>query len=162
MNYKTAIAAAVLALGSVAANAVVTTPTPVQGSFVDVLLADITLTGSYNVTGLAAFVDSYNLLGSTYLLPKVTFNSVSLYFNNVLSSTQLGNTFNFANLGAGSYSLHASGTVFPGVGTGNIGYVAAQLEITPVPEPETFAMLLAGLGVMGAIARRRKAAAAAV
>ncbi len=29
--------------------------------------------------------------------------------------------------------------------------------VTPVPEPETYAMLLAGLGLMGAIARRRKA-----
>ncbi len=29
--------------------------------------------------------------------------------------------------------------------------------LTPVPEPETYAMLLAGLGVMGAVARRRKA-----
>jgi hypothetical protein len=26
----------------------------------------------------------------------------------------------------------------------------------PVPEPETYAMLLAGLGLMGAIAKRRK------
>jgi hypothetical protein len=30
---------------------------------------------------------------------------------------------------------------------------------TPVPEPETYAMLLAGLGLMGAVARRRKAQA---
>lgn len=28
--------------------------------------------------------------------------------------------------------------------------------VTPVPEPETYAMLLAGLGIMGAVARRRK------
>jgi hypothetical protein len=28
-------------------------------------------------------------------------------------------------------------------------------NITPVPEPETYAMLLAGLGLMGTIARRR-------
>ena len=33
--------------------------------------------------------------------------------------------------------------------------------IPGVPEPETYAMLLAGLGVMGAVARRRKARAAA-
>lgn len=32
-----------------------------------------------------------------------------------------------------------------------------QLYITPVPEPETYAMLLAGLGLMGFVARRRKA-----
>jgi len=28
--------------------------------------------------------------------------------------------------------------------------------MTPVPEPETYAMLLAGLGLMGFVARRRK------
>lgn len=31
------------------------------------------------------------------------------------------------------------------------------VTVSPVPEPETYAMLLAGLGVMGAVARRRKA-----
>jgi probable HAF family extracellular repeat protein len=30
--------------------------------------------------------------------------------------------------------------------------------LTPVPEPETYAMLLAGLGLIGSVARRRKAA----
>ena len=31
-----------------------------------------------------------------------------------------------------------------------------SLNLAPVPEPETYAMLLAGLGLMGVIARRRK------
>ena len=31
-----------------------------------------------------------------------------------------------------------------------------RVLVTPVPEPETYAMLLAGLGLMGAVARRRK------
>jgi len=31
-------------------------------------------------------------------------------------------------------------------------------EVTPVPEPETYALMLAGLGLMGFMARRRKAA----
>lgn len=31
-----------------------------------------------------------------------------------------------------------------------------QSSVTPVPEPETYALLLAGLGLMGTIARRRK------
>lgn len=34
---------------------------------------------------------------------------------------------------------------------------AGRLVVTAVPEPETYAMMLLGLGVMGAIARRRKA-----
>ena len=37
-------------------------------------------------------------------------------------------------------------------GTGHAWYVPA----TPIPEPETYAMLLAGLGVLGFAARRRK------
>lgn len=33
-----------------------------------------------------------------------------------------------------------------------------RLVVTAVPEPETYAMFLAGLGIMGALARRRKQA----
>lgn len=32
-----------------------------------------------------------------------------------------------------------------------------SLTVTPVPEPETYAMLLAGLAVLGGVARRRRA-----
>lgn len=34
----------------------------------------------------------------------------------------------------------------------------AKLEITPVPEPGTYALMLAGLGIVGLIGRRRRAA----
>ena len=36
-----------------------------------------------------------------------------------------------------------------------------NISVTAVPEPETYAMLLAGLGLMGSIARRRKPSKAA-
>jgi hypothetical protein len=40
--------------------------------------------------------------------------------------------------------------------TGDLRYAAdGNLILTPVPEPEGYAMLLAGLGIIGAIARRR-------
>ena len=62
---------------------------------------------------------------------------------------------NPVNLLAGAYTLQIRGTV---AGTAGGAY-AGVLNITnplPVPEPETYAMFLAGLGLMGSIARRRK------
>lgn len=43
------------------------------------------------------------------------------------------------------------------LGLGNAA-LAPRLEInyTPIPEPETYAMLLAGLGLIGAMARRKQ------
>jgi len=49
---------------------------------------------------------------------------------------------------------------FSGTGTNNARYVGIDnlsLTIAPVPEPETYAMLLAGLGLIAAVARKRKA-----
>jgi hypothetical protein len=156
MNIKTAIAATVLALGSMAASAAQTSPVAVSGSFSDVLLGQITLGGTSTVGGTTSYVTSYNLFGMDFTLPVVTFSSVSLYLNGLSVGTSNSNAFTFANLGAGTYSLKATGSV----AGGGSNFIAAQYQVTAVPEPETFAMLLAGLGVMGAIARRRKAAAA--
>lgn len=44
----------------------------------------------------------------------------------------------------------------PGTGTWSIDDVSVDQIAAPVPEPETYAMLLAGLGLMAGIARRRK------
>ena len=41
--------------------------------------------------------------------------------------------------------------------SGAFGPAIDNVSVTAVPEPETFAMLLAGLGLMGVIARRRNA-----
>lgn len=57
-------------------------------------------------------------------------------------------------LPAGVYQLVVSGTGITGATASYGGNIVAA----PVPEPESYAMLLAGLGVMGAIAMRRNKA----
>ncbi len=43
-----------------------------------------------------------------------------------------------------------------GVTSGTLGGLySGSISVSPVPEPETYAMLLAGLGLMGAVVRRR-------
>ena len=51
---------------------------------------------------------------------------------------------------------HITGTVVANAWNG-----AFQLNVTPVPEPEAYALMLAGLGVMGYAAQRRKRRASA-
>lgn len=55
-------------------------------------------------------------------------------------------------LGPGSHTLEIMGSV----GDGGGSYLATlALAPAPVPEPETYALMLAGLGVIGFLARRR-------
>jgi hypothetical protein len=67
----------------------------------------------------------------------------------------IGSSMGLTNLAAGSYTLMVNGT-----SSGAGGY-QTSINVTPVPEPGTYAMMLAGLGLMGFIARRRKQSKAA-
>jgi hypothetical protein len=64
-------------------------------------------------------------------------------------------TIHGANLTAGNYYLQVSGNL---VGNTAAAFGGAISMAAPVPEPETYGMMLAGLGVLGFLARRRKAA----
>ena len=59
------------------------------------------------------------------------------------------------NLTPGSYFLQVGGFVVSNVGAS----YGANVNLTPVPEPETYAMMLAGLAGLGLMAKRRKAIA---
>ena len=48
------------------------------------------------------------------------------------------------------------------IGTGQTVSLGYSYTFAPIPEPETYAMLLAGLGLMGVVARRRKQQSGAV
>lgn len=72
-----------------------------------------------------------------------------------LYSTFSGDNFtNFVgNLDAGQYHLDINGFLGD---TASVGQYSVALQAVPVPEPETYAMLLAGLGLVGLSTRRRK------
>lgn len=58
------------------------------------------------------------------------------------------------NLTVGQYYLQVSGSLV----SDTSGSFGGAMMLNPVPEPETYGMMLAGLGLVGLLARRRKAA----
>lgn len=69
----------------------------------------------------------------------------------IASFTDDGLTHSLGDLLPGQYHLDISGTF-----GANLGQYSVSLQALPVPEPETYAMLLAGLGLVGFSARKRK------
>jgi hypothetical protein len=59
-------------------------------------------------------------------------------------------TLSFTPAVAGNYTVS-----FAGAGNDNLGPILDNVVVAVVPEPESFALLLAGLGVVGFMARRR-------
>ena len=66
-----------------------------------------------------------------------------------------GETATFAISGAVAGSIDG-GTLAAGIHVRSLPQDSASLVTAPVPEPETYALLAAGLGAVGFVARRRK------
>jgi hypothetical protein len=64
-----------------------------------------------------------------------------------------GNSWHTFNaMSSGNYYYEVKGNATGSQG----GFYSITSTVAPVPEPETYAMLLAGLGVVGSLYRRRK------
>jgi hypothetical protein len=73
--------------------------------------------------------------------------------SNTQIAVSFGDPASFSTiLEGGNYHARIAG-VADGVGGGNYTF---SIAAAPVPEPETYGMLLAGLGVLGLIGRRRR------
>ncbi|WP_294765792.1 FxDxF family PEP-CTERM protein [uncultured Rhodoferax sp.] len=162
---RTAAGAAVLAGASLGAQAATgTIYAPASGaSFTDLEVGSIyistlsDLTGNFFGASSVVFAFPFPV---TLTLGSVTFTSGTVgALSNDLDSSAAG--FSFKNVAVGNYIVKASGYV-TGSQYPNLSLVAANYTITPVPEPESYALLLAGLGLVGTIARRRMKAKAEV
>lgn len=147
----------------------------VAGSFNGTLSGDL-VTGLSNISAAldgVAFDGSGNLYAAHFVGGPVGWESGGA----VASMSGTKNNFIFINSDAPtdwSYSAYFRSVPLSGATTDNSfavrinvnaddtgGYNASRWTLTnstvaAVPEPETYAMMLAGLGLMGAIARRKK------
>jgi hypothetical protein len=112
-------------------------PNPALSSSANPLYLDLGGTLVTNISNLA-----YTVFGGTSALPGSPYGT---FFGD-------NTTHSIAGLVAGSYHIIVSGFVS---GTDTQGSYGVAL-VSAVPEPETYAMMLLGVGVLGFVARRRK------
>jgi hypothetical protein len=159
---KSVAVAAVLAATSLNASALTILGGPITGSsFSAVTIGTISVASLSEVTGslfAATNVTFPPPFGFTLTLDQVTFTSGTVgALVGDLDASAAG--FHFTNVAAGNYIVKASGTLdglgqYPGLALVGANY---SVTATPVPEPETYALMLAGLGIVGFVASRRKA-----
>lgn len=116
--------------------------------------------GTFRVVDSFLVGDTWRLYKGTTLLAtsttgtRTTTGFTGDYEDSWLDASYSALAYTFS--GAGNYSFD----VFGDGGGGLPAAVGVSLSVAAVPEPETYALMLAGLGVLGFVARRRKAAQA--
>lgn len=157
MKLKQLVAASLLAIGAVAAQAAVLAPGGDFGTLgpESELFGGLLVGGAFSDGFYFTLTDTSTVSGSVAeFFGDLSFSAVSLDgAGALLSPTTTGYSFSFANLAAGEYQLTVTGSA-----VGFSSY-AGSLLAQPVSEPQSLAMLLAGLGVMGAVAARRRTGA---
>lgn len=133
------------------------------------LAADQTLSLS---SGFASFIGTGPLLDGGQDV--ITFSGLSpgqYYFDFSLSSQYIGANLTSVTVNGAAASMvsfgHFKYAALSGLdnspfsvvitGTANASSLySGELQVTPVPEPETYALMLAGLGAVGFVTRRRR------
>lgn len=167
MNFKTtAVALALLAAGAANATTIVLELEDGFASSGFPVASSTTKTFSYDIDFGA--IPSDVALSLSLIQNQSNVNAdpgrnatISFWFDNVLVLTEVGAKSFLKDLHSstslvGTHNLRFEGTAFNGYkGSASFNVTTA---VSAVPEPTTYAMLLAGLGAVGFVARRRKAA----
>ena len=130
-------------------------------TFFDDLVFTITTGMDLSVTALPVNVTAFteSLYATTATSPFTAAGTNPLSLASVVTPTT---ATSWSNLAAGTYTLQYSGTLAKastvlGIIVPTVGSYTSVVTLSPVPESETYAMLLAGLALVGAAVKHRKA-----
>ena len=123
-----------------------------NGSFTEIFNFSLTAPTT-SLTTLAVSLEISPLLGLS------SDSMVWLYKENgavdqFLSAYSFGTAFTANSLLAGDYYYKVTGST-TGLGGGVLALTSTTAPLAPVPEADTYAMMLAGLGMLGLMAKRR-------
>jgi hypothetical protein len=130
---------------------------PGNGSYVDLdgtSLSSGLLSHEVDLIGGTTYVLSFDLAGSqrgSAETVNVSFGSMAATYSFNSADPFSHFTLNFTPGSDGTYSFG-----YQNVGGDNFGALLDNVSVSAVPEPETYAMLLAGLGFVGFIALRKR------
>lgn len=113
---------------------------------------------SVSLSGLVSIDGGVATALGGLLSRSVTISEAGAFANGYHSGTSSvpSGSFSSFSFSDGSLLLSASGGSFASITTQPQNELKISFFATQVPEPETYALLLAGLGVIGALSRRRR------
>ena len=128
--------------------------TPVAGVFVDTLTFTVTTSSTFNASITTAVNGTQDVDFTSIVVTPGALSFVSLLGDPVEVWATPAAGF---GLTPGVYTLTLSGTNSASMGSygGNLALTPSG-PTTPVPEPESYALLLAGLGMVALLRRRRR------
>lgn len=120
----------------------------IAGAFTDTISFNLPQAANFGFTSLTHYMGMWSDITSFSISLDGAALDVASYFNTEVAAGQM-------TLADGAHEL-----VISGVGSGampiNGGSYQLQMSATPVPEPESWALLLGGLGLVGLVARRKE------